>query len=106
MNVADSTRLSSALEQLGYSPTKQIEKADVIVLNTCVVRQSAEDKAVGRLSSLKRVKEQNTKNSYLPDGLHGRHGGLFTAKKAFPLCRRIFSSIGYQPAGKFLAGNR
>lgn len=59
MNVADSRRLSSALEQLGYSPTRDPKEADVIVLNTCVVRQSAEDKAVGRLSSLRPLKDRN-----------------------------------------------
>ena len=56
MNVADSQRVASALEHLGYSPTRKAEEADVVVLNTCVVRQSAEDKAVGRLSSLKPLK--------------------------------------------------
>jgi tRNA-2-methylthio-N6-dimethylallyladenosine synthase len=56
MNVADSQRVASALEHLGYLPTRQAENADVIVLNTCVVRQSAEDKAYGRLSSLRPLK--------------------------------------------------
>lgn len=52
MNVADSERVSSALEHLGYEFTPVIEKADVVVLNTCVVRQSAEEKAYGRLTTL------------------------------------------------------
>jgi len=56
MNVADSHRVASTLESLGYQPTRQAEDADVIVLNTCVVRQSAEDKAYGRLSSLRPLK--------------------------------------------------
>ena len=59
MNVADSQRLASALERLGYSESPIIEEADVIVLNTCMVRQSAEDKAIGRLSSLKPLKKKN-----------------------------------------------
>jgi tRNA-2-methylthio-N6-dimethylallyladenosine synthase len=59
MNVADSQRVGSALEHLGYSATEQPAEADVIVLNTCVVRQSAEDKAYGRLSSLRPLKMQN-----------------------------------------------
>ena len=59
MNVADSRRLASALEQLGYAPTKKPGDADVIILNTCVVRQSAEDKAIGRLSSLRPLKDKN-----------------------------------------------
>ena len=56
MNVADSHRVASSLESLGYQPARQAEDADVIVLNTCVVRQSAEDKAYGRLSSLRPLK--------------------------------------------------
>jgi tRNA-2-methylthio-N6-dimethylallyladenosine synthase len=59
MNVADSQRVGSSLEHLGYTFTETIEEADVIVLNTCVVRQSAEDKALGRLSSLLPLKRLN-----------------------------------------------
>ncbi|MBM3152020.1 MAG: tRNA (N6-isopentenyl adenosine(37)-C2)-methylthiotransferase MiaB [Chloroflexi bacterium] len=57
MNVADSRRVGSALERLGYASTDAAEAADVIVLNTCVVRQSAEDKAYGRLNSLRPLKQ-------------------------------------------------
>jgi tRNA-2-methylthio-N6-dimethylallyladenosine synthase len=59
MNVADSQRVASSLEKLGYQSTRLAEDADVIVLNTCVVRQSAEDKAYGRLTSLRPQKEAN-----------------------------------------------
>jgi tRNA-2-methylthio-N6-dimethylallyladenosine synthase len=58
MNVADSQRVASALEHLGYEAAPRPEEADVIVMNTCVVRQSAEDKAYGRLSSLQPLKQQ------------------------------------------------
>jgi len=58
MNVADSQRVSSALEHIGYHSTPKAEDADVIILNTCVVRQSAEDKAYGRLSSLQPLKKK------------------------------------------------
>ena len=56
MNVADSQRVASALEKLGYLPSPRAEEADVIVLNTCVVRQSAEDKAYGWLHTLRPIK--------------------------------------------------
>lgn len=59
MNVADSERLSRALEKLNYQETNLVDEADLIVLNTCVVRQSAEDKALGRLNSLKPLKAAN-----------------------------------------------
>lgn len=58
MNVADSLRVASSLEHLGYRAAQRAEEADVIVLNTCVVRQSAEDKAYGRLYSLRPLKTQ------------------------------------------------
>jgi tRNA-2-methylthio-N6-dimethylallyladenosine synthase len=58
MNVADSRRIASALEGLNYQASTKAEDADVIVLNTCVVRQSAEDSAVGRISSLKSIKRK------------------------------------------------
>ena len=58
MNVADSQRVASALERLGYTAEARPDQADVIVLNTCVVRQSAEDKAVSRLFALQPLKKQ------------------------------------------------
>jgi tRNA-2-methylthio-N6-dimethylallyladenosine synthase len=58
MNDADSRRAAEELQRLGYLPTPRAEEADVILLNTCVVRQKAEDKVYGRLSSLKPLKER------------------------------------------------
>ncbi len=59
MNEADSGRVAAELDALGYEPTDEPQEADVIVLNTCVVRQSAEDRAVGRLWSLKPLKDRD-----------------------------------------------
>ncbi|RME82445.1 MAG: tRNA (N6-isopentenyl adenosine(37)-C2)-methylthiotransferase MiaB, partial [Caldilineae bacterium] len=53
MNVADSTHVGAELEKLGIEPTADINEADIVILNTCVVRQSAEDKARGKLGALK-----------------------------------------------------
>ncbi len=58
MNVADSNHVAAELEKLGYEPTDDLDQAQVVVLNTCVVRQSAENKAVGKLGSLKPWKER------------------------------------------------
>lgn len=59
MNVADSQRISSTLERLGYLPAARLQDADVVVLNTCVVRQSAEDKALSWLHALRPLKQQH-----------------------------------------------
>ena len=59
MNKADSERLESALNQMGLVSSEAARDADVIVLNSCVVRQSAEEKVVGHLTSLKPLKQQD-----------------------------------------------
>ena len=58
MNKADSERLATALEYLGLSHAATPADADVVVLNSCVVRQSAEDKVVGTLGLMKSVKKK------------------------------------------------
>ena len=58
MNFADSRRAGEELARLGYTEVKRPQDADLILLNTCVVRQSAEDKVVGRLTSLQGLKRR------------------------------------------------
>ena len=56
MNKAESERLGSYLEGLGYQATDNVEEADLITLNSCVVRQSAENRVINKLDSLKSLK--------------------------------------------------
>ncbi|MCS7285585.1 MAG: tRNA (N6-isopentenyl adenosine(37)-C2)-methylthiotransferase MiaB [Anaerolineae bacterium] len=58
MNDADSARAAEALERMGFVRVETPSEADVLLLNTCVVRQSAEDKVRGHLASLKAVKRR------------------------------------------------
>jgi len=58
MNFADSRRAAEELQKLGFQEAGRPEDADLVLLNTCVVRQSAEDKVVGRLTSLKSLKHK------------------------------------------------
>ena len=58
MNKADSERMGAALEQLGLEACDGPKQADVVVLNSCVVRQNAEDRVGGMLTSLKPWKER------------------------------------------------
>jgi tRNA-2-methylthio-N6-dimethylallyladenosine synthase len=59
MNKAESERLGSYLEGLGYQPTAAADKADLIVVNSCVVRQSAENRVLNKLNALKSLKMAN-----------------------------------------------
>jgi len=63
MNIADSNHVAAELEKIGYGPTSVLDEADVVVLNTCVVRQSAEDRAVGKLGSLKPWRKERPKGT-------------------------------------------
>jgi len=56
MNKAESERLGSYLEQRGYQATPAAGEADLIVLNSCVVRQHAENKVINKLNALKSLK--------------------------------------------------
>lgn len=57
MNISDSERLEAALQGVGYSPTERAEDADFIVLNSCSVRESAEERIMGKLGSLAHLKQ-------------------------------------------------
>jgi len=59
MNDADSEVMGKLLEREGYGKIDSPEGADVIILNTCSVRQNAEDRALGYMATLKRVREEN-----------------------------------------------
>lgn len=57
MNKAESERLSSFLEQRGYQAATDTESADIIVLNSCVVREHAENRVINKLNNLKLLKK-------------------------------------------------
>ncbi|MBI5399158.1 tRNA (N6-isopentenyl adenosine(37)-C2)-methylthiotransferase MiaB [Candidatus Saganbacteria bacterium] len=59
MNVADSAKLEAVLEQSDYTQAENQESADILLVNTCVVRQNAEDRAAWYVTSAKGLKEKN-----------------------------------------------
>jgi len=58
MNIADSELVAGVLRRAGYSSAARPEEADVILLNTCAIREHAEDRVLGRLSDLARLKHR------------------------------------------------
>lgn len=59
MNVHESEKIAGMLENMGYAPTEDKEKADIIVFNTCAIREGAEDRALGNIGNLKKMKKAN-----------------------------------------------
>ena len=62
MNVHDSEEIAGILENLGFLPTDSEETADIVVLNTCAVRENAHDKLFGFLGRCKHIKEKENKD--------------------------------------------
>jgi tRNA-2-methylthio-N6-dimethylallyladenosine synthase len=58
MNVADSIKLAAGLERIGYRAVEDDGSADLVVINTCSVRQHAEDRAYGQLGKLKKARDR------------------------------------------------
>ncbi|MBS1455752.1 MAG: tRNA (N6-isopentenyl adenosine(37)-C2)-methylthiotransferase MiaB [Clostridia bacterium] len=56
MNIHESEKLAGILEAAGYKPTEDEKTADIIVFNTCCVRENAEDKVYGHIGNLKKLK--------------------------------------------------
>ncbi len=58
LNENDSEKLAGMLEKMEYSRTEKLEEADVAIINTCCVRENAEEKVFGKLGEMKKIKEQ------------------------------------------------
>src|SRR5216684_1986448 len=58
MNEHDSERMAGLLEVQGYRPAPTAEEADVVVFNTCAIRENADNKLYGHLGTMKRLKQE------------------------------------------------
>ncbi|ERJ13661.1 tRNA (N6-isopentenyl adenosine(37)-C2)-methylthiotransferase MiaB [Haloplasma contractile] len=59
MNVHDTEVMSGILQNMGFNHTKNEEEADIIILNTCAIRENAENKVFGKIGALKHLKREN-----------------------------------------------
>ena len=103
MNFADSWRLDEELRRLGYRQAPRAEKADLVVLNTCVVRQHAEDKCVGRLTSLKGWKHRRPETLLVVVGCFV--GDVETLQKTYPYVDLFLQPSDYMGLVHYLCDN-
>ena len=59
LNENDSEKISGMLEEMGYSKTEDLSISDLVIFNTCCVRENAEDKLFGKIGEMKKQKEKN-----------------------------------------------
>lgn len=92
-NVADGERLLGMLEQMGYSFCESPEEADLVLYNTCAIREHAEDRVFGNVGALKPIKKQK------PDMIIALCGCMMQQqsvanriKKSFPFVDLVFGT--------------
>lgn len=78
MNEHDTEVMSGLLEMIGYTVTEDIEKADVVILNTCAVRENAENKVFGKIGSLKHLKKENPEKIFAVCGCMSQEEDVVT----------------------------
>jgi len=83
MNVADSDKLAGILESAGYKAAAHAKQADIVLINTCVVRQNAQDRASWYITSAKGLKNKNPKVKIIVCGCLVSEPG-HDVKKTFP----------------------
>ena len=93
MNYADARRVATELEKLGYQATPSADDADVVVLQTCTVRQQSEDKAYGKLHVLKHAKAKRPDMTVAVMGCVVGVRGNETLEQTFP-----FVDVFMEPA--------
>ncbi|MCP4424318.1 MAG: tRNA (N6-isopentenyl adenosine(37)-C2)-methylthiotransferase MiaB [Chloroflexi bacterium] len=84
MNYADARRVATELEKLGYQVTAVADEADVVIVQTCTVRQQSEDKAFGKLHVLKHAKARRPDMTVAVMGCVVGVRGNETLEKTFP----------------------
>ena len=81
MNESDAEHYAGQLEEMGYARTEELARADVILVNTCCVRESAELKILGKIGELKRIKAQHPGQVICVAGCMAQKDGEALAKK-------------------------
>ena len=89
MNEADSENIAAAFRRRGYALTDEIKKADAVVVNTCTVRQKAEDKAISQIGRLRIWKEKTPEGKLFVVGCAAQKLGGKYLKNRFPFVDEV-----------------
>ena len=103
MNKAESRQVANYLETSGYRATAKLQEADLVILNTCVVRQSAESKVHGMLAYLKGMKSQKPDLSILVTGCFV-DSNIKQLEQSFPHVNLFFKPSDYAGLQNWIDG--
>ncbi len=98
MNEADSENIAAAFRRRGYTLTEDLKKADAVVVNTCTVRQRAEDKAISQIGRLRKWKLAKPEGKLFIVGCAAQKLGEKEIKNRFPFVDEV---VGAKAIEKF-----
>ena len=103
MNLHDSEKLAGILSAKGYLPTEDDNAADVIIFNTCCIRENAEDHAFGNIGALKKLKKERPDLIIAVGGCMTQQKDEFREmRKKFPFVDIIFGTYNIDAFGRLL----
>lgn len=107
MNVHESEKLAGILEKLGYSLSDSRDSADIVVFNTCCIRESAEQKIMGNIGELKKIKAKNKNMIIAVCGCMSQQDGYAELLvKKFPYIDIVFGTHNLSEFEKYILENR
>ena len=103
MNVHESEKLAGILESMGYNLTENREEADVVVFNTCAIRETAEQKIMGNIGEFKSLKKKKPNMIIAVCGCMTQQNNYpQMLKEKFPFIDIIFGTHNLSSFGEFL----
>ncbi len=103
MNVHESEKIAGILRSLNYTETPKKEDADIIVFNTCCIRENAENHAFGNIGALKKLKKENPKLLIAVGGcMTQEKGKTDILKKKFPFIDIMFGTLNLEELGNLI----
>ena len=107
MNVHESEKIAGVLRKMGYEETDKNENADIIVFNTCCIRENAENHAFGNIGALKKLKKQKPNLLIVVGGCMTQEKGKtdILAKK-FPFIDVMFGTLNLEELEELIERKR
>ena len=103
MNVHESEKIAGILRQLNYEETGELKDADIIVFNTCCIRENAENHAFGNIGALKKLKKQKPELLIAVGGcMTQEKGKTDVLKKKFPFIDIMFGTLNLEELGSLI----
>lgn len=107
MNVHDSEEIKGIVENLGFTLTENLEESDLVILNTCAIRENAHDKVFGFLGRVKHLKKNNPELIVCVGGCMPEQESVANLlKEKYPFVNIVFGTHNINDLGKMIIDSK